>query len=1103
MIPVGRLLSVSVLLSFVLFAGTGIALAADGSIQVTVLEVIGGEGEEPLVGAQVTLSHGEQLIQAVAQYTDVNGQVVFPAVPAGSGYVVTASMPSYGSVERDQVAVIAGKTSPVVIALTEELTEQVEVKGRRDVVDLEEGAQTSTVITDDFFADLPVLGREYQNVLSLAPGVNDSDGDGNPNVHGARDRDFQLTIEGVSNVDPLTGKFMSFITPDAIAEIEVIDSGADASFGGAVGGFGRIKIKDGGNEFEGSFNLFFRDSTFDNDLDGNRDPLDYGLFQPSVFFSGPIVKDNVWFVVNHEYLDYEFPIDFISGPDFTQSQKSVRSLDKITWIVDSRQNKLQLQYSADPIEIKPFDVSSLVPPDSGSIYELGGPTLSLKWTAPYSPTLFWEATVARSEPTRDLRPFNRDAANDCVIPRPFADEEYLRFLQCSNTDLGGRRSGTYFLDYEDTRQRWTYNIDGEKFLNEWLGGSHRVKFGFKLERVLFQRDAEYRDQLSRASVGNPFGSQLSGGNDSAARLTRFVYAPKVNPFDISSPTLINDESRGNYLALYLTDTYNPLDNLSISVGLRFSREELEGTGFVPFDPAVERASYDEFIDGCLSNPFNTVTTCISQLGGIENFTIHQLDRPSVDEFGQPIGCISDDIVNTLQCQLVEQNLISGSGDIMFRSPTTFGITNNNVEPRISVSWDPNNDAKTKLFGSFNRYYGNTILLPFLFENGPDFATKVLDINEQGQIITAGSAVASAFQIDVVDRNLKAQHTDEYALGFEREIAPETSIRVRYLNRTTYDQLQDVDVNHKGVLWDDVKDLGLLPDGRSVADQRRGCRRIDIGGTLFADCYGNLQFQGRVPGPGLPPRTSGTIIGAPDGRPDLVSVSPFFSNIFVVGNRNDSEYEAYILELTRRFYQNWEFQGSYVYSKAVGDAEDFFQALGDDVTNAEDEKGYLAYDQRHIVRLNGRMFVPRWGGFRLGGAFIYQTGLPYSIVETRDVLDFPTLLNQGASGTVYGPPAFFQVSTSRTFFPTGRRNDQRNKPTWTLNTNIQKEFSIRNVRATFQFDIFNLLGDDTLQIFLVRRIRSFDAATGEQITVDFPVAGRRLGRQFQLGFKVNF
>jgi Ca-activated chloride channel family protein len=41
---------------------------------------------------------------------------------------------------------------------------------------------------------LPVAGRFYQNVITLAKGKQAPDGDGNPNVNGARERDFKTTV---------------------------------------------------------------------------------------------------------------------------------------------------------------------------------------------------------------------------------------------------------------------------------------------------------------------------------------------------------------------------------------------------------------------------------------------------------------------------------------------------------------------------------------------------------------------------------------------------------------------------------------------------------------------------------------------------------------------------------------------------------------------------------------------------------------------------------------------------------------------------------------------------------------------------------------------
>ena len=96
-------------------------------------------------------------------------------------------------------------------------------------------------ISDEFVSDQPVAGRVYQNVLTLAPGVQDPDGDGNPNVHGSRDRDFKAALRGISNVDPLVGQQMSQVNANSIEEMEVISSNMGVAYSRAQGGFALLQ----------------------------------------------------------------------------------------------------------------------------------------------------------------------------------------------------------------------------------------------------------------------------------------------------------------------------------------------------------------------------------------------------------------------------------------------------------------------------------------------------------------------------------------------------------------------------------------------------------------------------------------------------------------------------------------------------------------------------------------------------------------------------------------------------------------------------------------------------------------------------------------------
>ena len=83
----------------------------------------------------------------------------------------------------------------ISVQMVEELQERVRVSAERQVVNLET-TQAVTKFSEEFIADLPVPGRFYQNVLTMTPGINDSDGDGNPNVHGSRNRDFSAMVNG-------------------------------------------------------------------------------------------------------------------------------------------------------------------------------------------------------------------------------------------------------------------------------------------------------------------------------------------------------------------------------------------------------------------------------------------------------------------------------------------------------------------------------------------------------------------------------------------------------------------------------------------------------------------------------------------------------------------------------------------------------------------------------------------------------------------------------------------------------------------------------------------------------------------------------------------
>src|SRR5689334_21748693 len=232
----------------IVFLAGGIPLRAEtaGEIRGRVLDEAGA----PLAGVTVLVASRKAGITDRGALTDGGGAFRVPALPPASDYEVRAAGPGRTTVVIADVDVAAGRPTPLTITLPTEsaLREQVKVRATPPVVNPED-TSTTTRFSSEFVDSLPILGRDYQDVLVLAPGVSDVDGDGNPNIHGARDTDVLTVVDGVTTTDPLTGKMGAQLNIESIQEIEVKTSGAGAEFGRAQGGTVNILTKSGGNDF--------------------------------------------------------------------------------------------------------------------------------------------------------------------------------------------------------------------------------------------------------------------------------------------------------------------------------------------------------------------------------------------------------------------------------------------------------------------------------------------------------------------------------------------------------------------------------------------------------------------------------------------------------------------------------------------------------------------------------------------------------------------------------------------------------------------------------------------------------------------------------------
>ncbi len=879
-------------------ATVGAYAQGTGGLIVTVVDSSGAT----LPGATVTISHETGNIKPYSSLTNAKGVAEFPVLRPGPGYIVEVSFPGFGARRETGIRVPIGNVQQLPISLAEEMQERVRVVATENVVELEK-TSSSTKFSDEFVQDLPVPGRFYQNVLTLAPGVNDPDGDGNPTVHGSRSRDFKAVVSGVSNVDPLTGQFMSLVNADSIEEMEVITGGASVEFGRAQGGFARIIQKQGTNEFEGTFSFLYRSSKLDGtgsqDLSNLPDP-EFDELHPSFQFSGPIIKDKLWYRLSHQWINRGIPINTTQGITVQTDNEQIHA-DQITWQISPR-NKLAFQYQSDPLLVNNFGVSSTQGPEASQKIDTQSETMSLTWTAPYSPKLLVETTIASQDLESGLSPSTEGILNNCVAGDPFLED-----AQCTNFQTQ-ETSGSHFLTNLTNSQRFTLNSQATLYGGQFWGANHQFKFGFTVENERFFRSLE-----RRANIGFFVLNPINDPDDENMTPEEILV--------ISATLGVPGESRtratGTNWAFYLEDQIKPLNNLVVTLGLRVDREEIHSDGLKPFDPEAESVAYLD----ALENSPETQTILLQNA-----FTAYEGVNDFVTELSNATGLLESQIFGSL-ASITRQSKFWNKT----RTSENFNIGNTNYSPAISVSWDPWSNGKNKFAASARRYYDKIFLNVPLTELNP--ATTTLLFNAEGTDLDGDGVsdrvsptglrnnVNPAVNINAVDRELATPYQDEWRILYERELFTETSLRIEYINRKFRDQLQNVDLNHvagdfgRCRIADLNNPAGLIGSpgaGFEITDPHTRETYIDtdpgLGDGRLDDCVGEIE---------IPIAGDERKIEKPDGILDLYTQNPAAARCYLVGNFNEIDYEAFVLELIRRQYRSWEMQASYTWSQAFG------------------------------------------------------------------------------------------------------------------------------------------------------------------------------------------
>ncbi len=270
-----------------------------------------------LAGATVTVLDVDRGIPRTLT-TDQSGEYVAPSLLPGK-YSVRAEFKGFKTVDRQNIVLEVNQDIRVDLSLQPgDQTQTITVTEELPLVETTNATLGGT-ITNATINELPMMGRSYQNLLTLRPGMMIYPGGGGwtMSTNGSRPEENQFILEGLTNDNPLQGLTIingpgvagdaaTLMPLDAIQEVR-IEENPKAEYGGKTGAVVNVGIKSGTNNLHGTAYAFGRDTAFDahNFFDAPGQPKrPVGLEQYGATVGGPIKKDKLFFFMGYEAESY-------------------------------------------------------------------------------------------------------------------------------------------------------------------------------------------------------------------------------------------------------------------------------------------------------------------------------------------------------------------------------------------------------------------------------------------------------------------------------------------------------------------------------------------------------------------------------------------------------------------------------------------------------------------------------------------------------------------------------------------------------------------------------------------------------------------------------
>ena len=289
-------------LTALFFLAIGGTTSAQTQITTTVIEgVVTDPSGAALPGVDIQIRNAATNLTRNL-ITDREGRFAAPQLPSGR-YTVTFKLAGFATVVQENVITTIGEAVQLSAAMKiSGVAETVTVSAITPTVQTTRTAPAST-LDQNTVATTPILGRKFEDLLTLTPGVSVVQGPDGDEITFAGQRGVfnNISLDGGDYNNGFFGEQVGGqraaidITLDAVKEFHVIATGASAEFGRTAGGIVNVITKSGTNQVDGTLFGYQRLEGLTSNTSDGKPLKDFNRKQFGGTVGGPVRKDKAFY----------------------------------------------------------------------------------------------------------------------------------------------------------------------------------------------------------------------------------------------------------------------------------------------------------------------------------------------------------------------------------------------------------------------------------------------------------------------------------------------------------------------------------------------------------------------------------------------------------------------------------------------------------------------------------------------------------------------------------------------------------------------------------------------------------------------------------------